>query len=98
MKCRIGEHEKNIKEKKTKNSTLAEHILTKNREEKSKNHFINKTTVKIVGREPNHKRRKIQEAIEMQRERDNVISQASFDLHKMWLPLLPPCPHTQQKI
>ena len=80
LKVRVKEHQKKVEKKQYYSSKLAEHV-------KDNKHKIKWENTTVLARENNWKYRKIEEAIEMSM-RENIISQPSFEIDKMWIPIL----------
>ena len=76
----MKEHQKKVEKKQYYSSKLAEHV-------KDNKHKIKWENTTVLARENNWKYRKIEEAIEMSM-RENIISQPSFEIDKMWIPIL----------
>jgi hypothetical protein len=81
LEVRVNEHKKNIEKEGVGYSKLVDHAL-------SKKHQIQWKDVKILGRESQEKKREIFECLEMAKRSFNTISQPSFSLPPVWLPLI----------
>jgi hypothetical protein len=81
LEVRVREHQRRVEQRDPGSSKLADHAL-------EERHNITWDDAKVIGRETQWKKRQIHEAAEMAKLNYKTISQSSFDLDKIWNPLL----------
>jgi hypothetical protein len=81
LDIRLNEHKKSIIKRDPNISKLAEHVIDTNQR-------ILWNESQVIGHENLWKERKFQEAVEIYRGGNMVISSLSFDTHPVWPPLI----------
>jgi hypothetical protein len=85
LQIRINEHKNYVNNpRRYPNTKIVEHLMNKNLNE----HIIKWDETIVIGREKKSKKRKVQEAIEITKNKSTTFSQCSHQLDEIWLPII----------